>query len=244
MHNVRYAYLVGGLMYLFIWVLLYIIRSDLRKQMMYLSVITMPLGISEPIFRRDYWNPPLFNGWPIGLEELIFCFAIGGIAAVLYEEIFRKRYSRVPAKTHAHSLLAILLFFVVWSYVLIFRLGVNSIYACSAALLIVAIYLVSPRKDLVKVALLSGLLVSLLMLAFYQLLLRIYPDMVREIWYLKNISGILVLGIPIEELMWGFCWGFFAGPLYEIIHGLRLKNYKQRSSKPQKASLAVGATRR
>jgi hypothetical protein len=50
----------------------------------------MPFGLTEPLFVPRYWDPPsLFNlaattGFDI--ESLIFCFAIGGIGAVLYDK--------------------------------------------------------------------------------------------------------------------------------------------------------------
>jgi hypothetical protein len=48
----------------------------------------MPLGLTEPLFVPEYSNPPsLFNlaqRTGVDIERLIFCFAIGGIAAVLY----------------------------------------------------------------------------------------------------------------------------------------------------------------
>ena len=58
--------------------------------MLLVSVFTMPFGLTEPLFVPRYWDPPsLFNlaattGFDI--ESLIFCFAIGGIGAVLYDK--------------------------------------------------------------------------------------------------------------------------------------------------------------
>lgn len=53
--------------------------------MIWASVMTMPLGLTEPLFVPAYWNPPsLFNlaqrtGFDI--ESLIFAFAIGALLA-------------------------------------------------------------------------------------------------------------------------------------------------------------------
>ncbi|PIN93121.1 hypothetical protein COU56_03855, partial [Candidatus Pacearchaeota archaeon CG10_big_fil_rev_8_21_14_0_10_31_9] len=61
--------------------------------MFWVSLLTMPFGLTEPLFVPEYWSPPsLFNlavktGFDI--ESLIFCFAVGGIGTVIYELFFR-----------------------------------------------------------------------------------------------------------------------------------------------------------
>jgi membrane protease YdiL (CAAX protease family) len=62
------------------------------------------------------------------------------------------------------------------------------------------------------------------MLIFYLLFCNvIFRGIIQNWWNIKNLSGILIFGIPIEELMWVFSWGFVAGPTYEFITGLRFK---------------------
>ena len=59
-----------------------------RKAMMWASLITAPLSLTEPLFVPDYWNPPslfdLARRSGFDIESVIFSFAIGGIGAVLY----------------------------------------------------------------------------------------------------------------------------------------------------------------
>ncbi|KKQ91174.1 MAG: hypothetical protein UT16_C0022G0002 [Candidatus Azambacteria bacterium GW2011_GWA2_39_10] len=50
-------------------------RRDLRKEMLTMSFVVAPMGpLSEFFYLRDYWQPELFNGWSIGIEDLIFGF--------------------------------------------------------------------------------------------------------------------------------------------------------------------------
>jgi hypothetical protein len=74
-----------------------------------------------------------------------------------------------------------------------------------------------------KDALFSGLFVGGLMFIFYLVFGTLFDGIIQKWWLLKNISGILIFGAPLEELMWGFGWGFVAGPAYEFINGLRFK---------------------
>ncbi|MFH1064182.1 MAG: hypothetical protein V1729_03825, partial [Candidatus Woesearchaeota archaeon] len=82
-----------------IWFILYIAKPILRKEMFWVSLFTMPFGLTEPLFVPEYWSPPsLFNlaartGFDI--ESLIFCFAVGGIGAVLYEAVFKVSHQKV-----------------------------------------------------------------------------------------------------------------------------------------------------
>ncbi len=43
-------------------------------------------------------------------------------------------------------------------------------------------------------------------------------------WLLPNLSGVLVAGIPVEELLWAFGVGMVAGPFYEFFTGSYLAN--------------------
>lgn len=58
-----YAYLIGSLGLLAVWFLIYLSsRAQSRKEMLVVSFGTMLLGLTEPIFVPEYWNPPtLFN---------------------------------------------------------------------------------------------------------------------------------------------------------------------------------------
>jgi hypothetical protein len=42
-------------------------------------------------------------------------------------------------------------------------------------------------------------------------------------WFHQNISGITLLGIPIEDLVWFFVTGIFLSPLYEFWKGEKLE---------------------
>ena len=99
-------WLIFSLTLLGIWFVIYIARPLLRKEMFWTSLLTMPLGLTEPLFVPEYWNPPsLFDlaartGFDI--ESLIFCFAIGGIGAVLYGAVFKVKHERM-SKHEMHS---------------------------------------------------------------------------------------------------------------------------------------------
>ena len=79
---------VWSIAFLGAWIVVFVVCPQQRKVMAWASVLTAPLGLTEPLFVPAYWSPPsLFNlarttGFDI--ESLIFSFGIGGVGAVIY----------------------------------------------------------------------------------------------------------------------------------------------------------------
>jgi len=223
-NNFQYSYLIGCIFFLIIWLILYIKRKDVRTKMLKMSIVVAPLGpLSSPLFLRDYWHPQFFNGWTVGIEDALFSFAIAGIAVVIYEELLGKRYISRHLKSHSKWMLGAAVFGIIWMYIGNEVLNFNSIYVSTSGLILIGLAVVIIRHDLLKDALFSGLIMSLIMLVFYSLFSYTFHGIIQEWWHLKNLSGIIIAGAPLEELMWGFGWGFIAGPAYEFINGLKFR---------------------
>ena len=41
------------------------------------------------------------------------------------------------------------------------------------------------------------------------------PGYIEQVWNLKALSGILIYGLPLEELLFGFAFGLFWTGIYE-----------------------------
>ena len=208
-----YSYLVGDGVFLLIWMLLFYWRADLRKKILTMSLLVAPLGpLSEFFYARDYWRPELLGGGRIGIEDIIFAFCIGGIAGVIYEELFGRRFTKRHLQNHRKTMFALSVFGLTWMVVGSVVLRYNSIYVSASGFIVIALVMLVLRHDLIKVALFSGILVGCLMFVFYLIFLSIFPGAIHQWWMLKNLSGILIFGVPLEELMWGFGWGMIAEP--------------------------------
>lgn len=221
-----YSYIIADAAALLVWLALFLHRKDLRREMLTMSLIVAPMGpLSELFYLRDYWHPVLVLGYPIGIEDILFAFAIGGIAAVAYEELWRRHPVRARRISRPRSWsLGAIAFAVVWMYVGSSVLGFNSIYTSISVFLILGVSILYYRRDLLQDALVSGLLVAVLLfvceLIFF---VWLFPGTIERWWDLSRISGVLVFGVPLEEILWGFSWGFVAGPAYEFLRGLRLR---------------------
>jgi len=224
MFEYQYAYLIGNLFFLVVWVVFFISRKDLRAEILLMSLLVAPLGASQYFYLRDYWQPEYFGNTFFGIfgfEDILFSFLIGGIAAVIYEEVFGKRHSKRHLKQHTLLMFGFSVVGVIWVFVGTILLDINSIYVTSALPVLVGIIIIVLRHDLLKDALWSGLLTGTLMFLFYFLFFNpLYPDILQDLWMLENVSGIMIVGVPIEEIMWAFSFGFVAGPTYEFFRGV------------------------
>src|SRR3989338_9560215 len=126
--------------------------------MLVVSLLTMPFGLTEPLFVPEYWSPPsLFDlaartGFDI--ESLLFCFAIGGIGAVLYETIFRVKHKKLSekekhCKQHRFHLLALTSPVFIFIPLLLW-IEINPIYAACIALFVGGIAAILCRPDLTR----------------------------------------------------------------------------------------------
>lgn len=193
-----------------------------------MSVMAAVMGpLSEYWYFRDYWQPMLlwrFHPLIGGLEDVLFGFAIGGIAAVLYEEILGQRLERRERKQN-WILLAFasigLFSMVIFNNVL----GINSIFASCIGFLLTSLVILRFRPDLLRNALLSGLFLAGVMFAFYFFYFSFFLDYAREIFLLHSEPwAIWIFGrIPLTEMLWAVCWGMVGGPLYEFWRGYRLR---------------------
>lgn len=230
----QYAWLIWSLLLIVVWLAVYfsLDGKDKKREMLAVSFWTSLLGLTEPLFVPAYWDPPsLFNlaqrtGFDI--ESLIFSFGIGGLAVVLYERIFRMRHRRMNsaerhARHHRYHFLAIASAPIVF-VVLLVATKLNPIYSAAIAMAVGGFATWYCRPDLKKKMLVSALIFLGLYFVYFLTLIAMYPGYVQQVWNLKVISGVLILGIPIEELMFALSFGFIWSSIYEHLTWRKIKN--------------------
>jgi len=216
----QYAYIVYSLLVLTVWLVIFLARPNLRKHLLIASALTLPLGpLAEIFYLRDYWQPATVSIFY--LEDILIAFGIGGIGGLFYESLFN-------ANLHKVYKLAIwptvILFIAGLSLVTFINLlGMNSIYSSVIASLVIGSIILKSRSDLIRSALLNGLLVAILiLLAEFISFVWLFPGSVAQYWLIKNLSGIQIIGVPLEELLWGFGWGFLSHIVYKFLTGTKL----------------------
>ncbi|MDP3995755.1 MAG: lycopene cyclase domain-containing protein [bacterium] len=221
----QYVWLSASLGFLFVWLAVYLSLGSkkTRKEMFVVSLWTSLLGLTEPLFVPEYWDPPtLFNlaqrtGFDI--ESIIFSFAVGGIAVVIYETIFQAKHQAVSLKERLKSIhrlhyfflsLAPLIFVLLWVFT-----KINPIYSVSIAMFVGAVGAIICRRDLTKKILVGGAIFLGLYLLLFSLFNWAFPGYIDQVWNFDAISGIKILGVPIEELLFALTLGMLWSSLYE-----------------------------
>jgi hypothetical protein len=218
-----YAYLALSTSLFAVWLLLYGFRRDLRHKMLRVSLATMPLGLTEPLFVPAYWNPPtlldLARCTGFDLESLLFSFAIGGIVFAAYDGLagtapnVSMRAERHDRRHRYH--LAIVVAAPVVFLVLLAITSLNPIYAAALGLVTGFVATLYCRPDLWAKMLVSGGLFLLLYFVVFAAFNSAFPGYVAAVWNLSALSGAIVAGVPLEELLFAFTFGLYWSSVYE-----------------------------
>lgn len=228
-----YAYLITSILLLVVWLILFWLKPQSCKKMLLVSLLTAPLGLTEPFFVPSYWLPftlfDLARKTRFDLESLLFSFAVGGIAAILYETFWGQHRGRVSfheqhQKRHRIHRLALISPIVTFFLLYLFT-PLNPIYSSILAMAIGALATWYCRPDLVR-AMVTG---SLLFLALYFVVFLVgfvwlFPGYVEAVWNLPVISGILVIGVPVEELLFATTLGAMWSSAYEHYNWFRISS--------------------
>ncbi len=239
-----YAYVILSSALFAVWLILYALRANIHREMLWVSFGTMFLGLTEPLFVPEYWNPPTL--WDLArrtgfdLESLLFSFAIGGIVFAAYNVIFRVAPSENMDHErghprHRYHVLAILsapaLFVILAAFT-----SLNPIYSAAIALVGGFLATLYCRPDLWLKMVISGVLFLLLYFVVFALFNLAFPGYVAAVWNLKAVSGLLAWGVPLEELMFAFTFGLYWSSMYEHLTWRRYRFLGPVSETPHAAA--------
>ena len=186
------------------------------------SLFMAPFGLTQPFFVPQYWNPPslfeLAQRTGFDIESIIFSFAIGGIGAALYNTLMRRRLESVDSQErhrdrHLRHRWALATPFALFP--VLYFLPWNPIYAGIAAMVLGAIAAVLCRPDLKANTMVGGVLFLAIYTIFLLGLKWSAPGYIEQVWNLKALSGVVIYGLPLEELLFGFSFGLVWTGIYE-----------------------------
>lgn len=205
------------------WLIVYYKRAGARKKMLKTSVMGGLAGlIAEYWYFQDYWHPPTLLGQTvISIEDFLFGFTVTGLSVSIYEMVFA--VSMIKTETNRKKLFG-LLFLTGVAAMMIFNIGfkVNSIVVSCCCFLFFTAIMTALRPDLIKQALLSGLLMLCVIIPVYTILFDVLnTDYWDTYWLLANTRlGVTIMGqIPVTELCWYFSWGSMAGIAHSFASG-------------------------
>ncbi len=220
----RYVWLIWASAFLVPWMILFVARPTLRRPMLWASALTLPLGLTERVFVPAYWNPPslfdLAHRTGFDIESLIFCFAIGGLAAAGYRVLAPASEEELAPQVRSSHLhrwhrAALVSPFVIFGVLLI--LPWSPIYPGIAALFAGALATGLCRPDLWRNTLIGGAVFLALYAVFLLGLKWLWPGYIEAVWNRGSLIAWRPAGLPLEELLFGFSFGMYWSSVYEHV---------------------------
>ncbi len=203
------------------WLAIFIFRRDLRRRMALTGAFIGLLAVLfEPSF-RDYWQPEMGFPWCMRLGDFLYGFFFGGIACAAHLAIFKKHIGAV-SHTDRRKLFPLYALVGTILYVALLFLKDSSIFAALAVFLLYSAIMLALRPDLIRTAILSGLLMTVLTVAGYVVFKNAFPGIIEAWWRSEIRAGMMPLGVPIEEFIWAFALGMAIGPSQEFFTGRRI----------------------
>ena len=226
----QYAYLFLSAATLAVWCLCFFFNKHGRRRQLLLSSLFSVAGpIGELFYIPDYWHPTTV--WSIkflqsyfSVEDLIFAFSIMGIMSSLPALILRRSNANLlerPSWT-AFSKMAGLLAIVGALSLLLWLIGLNSIFATSVAMLFTTglLLLYFKRYALLQTSLAGAVSMLAVMFVNYWLAFALIAEsesILRATWSLYGTpTGIRILRVPLPELVWALSFGSFFAALFKI----------------------------
>ncbi len=181
-----------------------------------------------------YWWFDLAENTGFDIESLIFCFGIGGIAAVLYNLLSQKIPQAVGTCArdhvlHRHHYKALATPFVV--FIVLYFFPWNPIYPSIIAMFAGALAAILCRPDLKQKTWISGLIFLLYYAIFLAGLEWSAPGYIDRVWNMEALSGITIWFMPIEELLFAIGFGMYWSGVYEHFTWRKLKDGASNTAK-------------
>ncbi|GEM_PF-3346878 len=202
---------LGGL----VWATIFFFRPDLRAVQLTMSAIGIPLAVSDLFYVPQYWRPQTIGGIPVGIEGVLFSFEAAGICAVIYPAVFGKRFGPKGNGLNLPGLIPALLPLPV-SAAISLGLHTNLEWGLYAGLVAACLATALMRPDLGRPQLLGGLAFLPLYAAALLIWIAVFPS-VHGWFTLRRMPHWFLLGVPLEEIVFGGLFAAFWTGLYPMV---------------------------
>jgi len=225
MSKYTFCYFAGALYNLGLWGLCYVFRKDLRRELVVMSCAAVAMGLPHEylLWTRDWWHPPNITHTRIGVEDLLYAIATGGTLAVIYPVTLRRRLFAGPAPRAFAVAMPLIVNFVL-PLLLVPLAGLHSFKAGALSTCLAILWILIARPDLIGAALISAVLGWAVSFSSFWLIEAFVPGVVAAVWDLPKLSGIVLAGVPFEDLAWYAYTAALFGIYYKYATGARVVN--------------------
>ncbi|MGH2348462.1 MAG: hypothetical protein ACRDFT_03225 [bacterium] len=169
------------------------------------AAICAPSAVFAFLFVPAYWHPKLIVAIPVGIEDVLFSFANGGLAWLMISGGRGALRLRIDLAAIARRwLLMAAIFSPLLAAILWIGLPVMpAVLLCAAVACGVLLWRQPWHRGLAAKGALafSAFYGSLLWMAF-----QLWPEFLHQ-WNAQALSGVLIAGMPAEEIGWAVAYG-------------------------------------
>ncbi|MFH0876527.1 MAG: lycopene cyclase domain-containing protein [archaeon] len=210
----EYSYFIGCLVMGIIWTAFFIIKQNLRKQMLLISFLCAIAGfLSAFFYNSDWWRPLTITHTYIGIEDFMFGFFLSGIAAAS-AHIFAK--VEANKKYFSYNRFFIIVVYAYLSTWLLMSAGLHSFFAAGITASVLLAIMIFSNSKLTKPAIYSGIFTMIFLIPAYVIPSLLNPGWFSKDWLINNLIGITVFGLPIEDIIWVIIGGANLGIIYDF----------------------------
>ncbi|WP_163998085.1 lycopene cyclase domain-containing protein [Pyxidicoccus caerfyrddinensis] len=209
-----YEFLVLSVLFLVPGSCVWLTRPDLRPLLRRVVVVSLPFAATEWLFYPEYWTPRFLFGLAdhigFGIEDVLFVAGLGAFSSTAYAVAFRRTLAPHGAavRAWARAVGAFALAMVVTGALL--AVGLSILYAAVAAMVSVSSVLLLMRRDLVVPSLLGALVSAVIYLGLCLVFGMLIPGVFERTWRPSMLLPGRLLGVPLDEVLYGLGAGFSA----------------------------------
>jgi len=176
-----------------------------RKPTLLCAVLGIPGAAYSLVFVPTYWNPVRILALPIGIEDVLFSFANGGLVWLLVAVWTPGVRVSIDTATVAKRWLAVTAAFTLLLVVMA-RAGVPVMHAGLVGAAVILGTMLWLRPAYRPLAVRGAMAFTMLYGAVLFGSLQIWPGALSQ-WDTRVLSGIVFLGAPVEEMVWALAYG-------------------------------------
>ena len=219
-----HEFLVLACLFLVPGLLVWFARPDLRGLMKRAVLLSLPFATTEWLFYPEYWRPrflfDLADTLGFGLEDVLFVSGLGAFSSTAYAVAFRRTVVAhgPPGRPWRRGLGAILL--VLGTAGALVAVGVPILYASVLAMVGGTGAVLAVRPDLRHPSLWGAGVSVLIYLGLCLVFEGLVPGVFERTWRPSLLLRGTLLGVPLDELLYGFGAGLCATAFPAWIFGL------------------------
>ncbi len=202
-----YPYLAACLLLFVISVLLFFVPGINKQAFLWSAALSAPTGFLSVFFVPAYWDPVCVIEWgKTGFEDLLFSFVNGGIVWVL--AIWPLRH-KLSVEINGIRVFARFIFLALPSLLLgslAFVSGIEPMAINFILLPVICIFLLWQCNEGWKIMIGGAFLFAMFYMAVILFAYTAFPNFISQ-WNQDALSGYMVWGVPIEELLWSLSYG-------------------------------------